>query len=301
MSVPDSLSEPLPVPNAGSGFSASPDLCRSLVNASGAGAVPTGMRTVCAGILAAALLTACATSGGDAAPPTSRSPQASATQSPVGCLRSDGNCLGVLAAGRHTSASFAVFGVPGEGQLTYRSDEGTWANSLDHAAGYWFQPADEYAASNGDATLRGVYLFSDVAAAKQSYTSCPEESDTSVGTDAASLLRWVRRLPHLRTAELPALRTADGTARGVSVRAVPGAEGACYDNATVRTLVASRPGALDPYVWGITQHDRIDLYAEDLGGGHTVGILLYAPDGRITPAFRAAAEKLVVTFRFTEP
>ena len=221
------------------------------------------------------------------------------TASAERCLRSDGNCLGALAPGKYTSSAFAVFGTPERGHLAYSVADDFWANALDHPAGYWFQSAREYKASNGDATLAGVYLFSDAAAARQDYPGCGEASDTSVKTDAASLITWIKHLPAVTTKELPPVKTARGTAQGVSVVAKPGAKAACLDGETVRTLIASRPKAWDPYIWGITKSDRIDAYFQNLGGGHTVAILVYAPDRTAVPAeLSGSATRLISSFRF---
>ena len=217
------------------------------------------------------------------------------------CLRVDGNCLGTLVPGDFASTQFAAFGSPGTDQFTYSVTDSTWANALDHAAGYWFQGADAYDGSNGDAVLEGVYLFSDAAASKQAYPECAEESDPSVPTDAASLIRWVRGLPDLETEPVESLVTASGSAPGIRIRATPGVFGACYDGATVRTFVASRPGAADPYVWGITATEAIEAHFLDLGAGHTVAILFYAPGGTLRPEFVRRARQLAASFAFHDP
>ena len=255
-------------------------------------------------VLAAVLCSAAVGCGGtsDGKPAASTTQTVSTTTAPATrCLRSDGNCLGALAPGKYTSSAFAVFGTPEKGHLAYSVADHSWANALDHPAGYWFQSARGYKASNGDATLAGVYLFSDAAAARQNYPACSEESDTSVKTDAASLVTWIKQLPAITTKDLPPLKTALGTAQGVSVVAKPSAKGACSDNETVRTLIASRPQAVDPYIWGITRSDRIDAYFQDLEGGHTVAILIYIPDKTAVPTeLFSSSARLISSFRFVQ-
>jgi hypothetical protein len=274
-----------------------------------------GARRVGAGA-ALALLTACLTAcGGDAgvaggggrtAPVTSTTSGASQGSESTedsrtsACLRSDGNCLGALAPGDYTSSAFAAFGTAGQGQLSYSVADDSWANALDHEAGYWFQEADAYALSNGDSFLDGVYLFADTAAAAQDYPACSEASDPSVGTDPTSLIDWIRGLPGVRTTPVPDVVTASGRAPGVLMQAKPGARPHCSDLVTVRTFIASRSGALDGYVWGLSGSEVIEAHFEDVGG-HTVAILFYSAHGDLSPRLARSSRRLASSFEFTAP
>ena len=69
----------------------------------------------------------------------------------------------------------------------------------------------------------------------------------------------------------------------------------------MRTFVASRPGAVDPYVWGITGTELIEAHFLDVGDGHTVAILLYAPDGELSGEFMRSTRRLASTFTVSDP
>ncbi|WP_425861978.1 hypothetical protein [Arthrobacter sp. TWP1-1] len=214
------------------------------------------------------------------------------------CLRADGGCLGVLAPGAYESVHFTTFSEPSLGQFSYVVDA-SWANALDHTPAYWLQRADAYAASNGDAQLPGVYIWGDVAAAAQTFPSCPEESDPAGPTEAADLLAWMTTLPGVIATPISA-QIGGTTVDGLDIVVDPATSSTCYGSVPVVLLIAGRQGAPDPYLWGVTSPERAQVFLLDLGGGHTAAVFIQAPtaefDALLTPA-----KDLIATFKFTAP
>jgi hypothetical protein len=237
-------------------------------------------------------------SGAGPAPTTSKSaPTQPATG---GCLRADGGCLGVLVPGSYKSENFNTFGAASAGQLAYKVSNDFWANALDHEAGYWFQLAKPYAAGNGDDFLPGVYVFADVAPALQKFPSCPEESDPSGPTDVSGLLSWTAALPGLRVTKVSNIQVGDKRASGIDILIDPATATNCSWGSPFVPVIASRPNASDAYMYGVSEGERERIYLADLGGGHTVGIILDAPTADFD-ALVAPALKLISTFTFTAP
>lgn len=230
--------------------------------------------------------------------PVASSPTSTPQETEDPCLRDDGGCLGVLTPGAYESVNFTTFGDPSPGQLSYTVDE-TWANALDHTPAYWFQRADAYAASNGDAQLPGVYVWGDVAAAAQTFPACPETSDPAGPTDAAGLLEWMATLPGVTATPLNAL-IGDTTAAGLDIVVDPATASTCNGAGPVALLIAARQGAPDPYLWGVTSAERAQVFPLDLGDGHTAAVFIQAPTTEFD-ALLPAAQSLIATFEFTAP
>lgn len=228
------------------------------------------------------------------------SPVTEPQKSPVGCLRADGGCLGVLSPGEYKSAHFTTFGQFSPGQLTFSVSDGYWANALDHNPAYWFEPAIPYAAGTGDDPLPGVFVWGDVAAASQSFPSCPETSDPAGPTDAAGLIQWISKLPAVTATPVQGLIAGGASVDGVEVVVDSATAPRCDGTGQVALLIAGRPNAPDPYLWGVTTHERAQVFLVDLGEGHLAAIFIQAPnDGfdKLLPE----ARKLMATFQFTAP
>ncbi|WP_269939203.1 hypothetical protein [Arthrobacter sp. HY1533] len=240
------------------------------------------------------LMTGCAGSPAQVAPSSTSVLEDTAD----GCLRTDGGCLGVLSPGAHKSVHFTTFGEPSAGQFSYTVDS-SWANALDHTPSYWFQRADAYAASNGDAQLPGVYVWGDVAAAAQTFPSCPEESDPAGPTEAVDLLAWMTTLRGVIATPISA-RIGGATVDGLDIRVDPATSLTCDGAGPYALLIAGRQGAPDPYLWGVSSVERAQVFLLDLGGGHTAAVFIQAPTAEFD-ALLPPAQDLIATFKFTAP
>lgn len=188
------------------------------------------------------------------------------------CRDASRNCLGVLDPGTHKSTFLDVFNTGEPGQLTYTVGGG-WANTLDHVPSYWIRPKADYLADDWDATTSGIYIWTNVAAAMQVNT-CPEESDTTVDTSAASLTNWLTGLPGLTIVKRPSI-TIDGHRAFVLDVRIDGTEALCDQDAP---LLANRPGAPDPWVNGIHTGEAHRLILFDLPDGHTAEVVVAGPE-----------------------
>ena len=211
---------------------------------------------------------------GNAAPGSSATPSVTVSAGTAACRDASRNCLGVLDPGTYESTFIDVFGTGRAGQLTYKVGGG-WANTLDHQPSYWIRPQADYLADDWDVTTSGIYIWANVAAAKQVNT-CPEESDTTVGTSAADLADWLYGLPGLSIVRRPSI-TVDGQRAFVMDVRIPGTEALCDMDAP---LLANRPGAPDPWVNGIHIGEVHRLILFDLPGGHTAEVVVAGPEAR---------------------
>lgn len=207
--------------------------------------------------------------------PSATAPEASESSDPPadasGCQDPSRNCLGVLDPGTYQSTYLDVFATGNAGQFTYTVGPG-WANTLDHVPSYWLRPEDTYQEPDWDYATSGIYVWTNVAAAKQEST-CPEESDTSVGTGAADLADWLSQLPGLTVKEQPS-RTIDGHRAIVLDVQVTGAQALCGADAP---MFANRPGAPDPWVNGINTSEANRVMLFDLPDGHTAEVVVAGP------------------------
>lgn len=191
-----------------------------------------------------------------------------------GCRDATRNCLGVLDPGTYHSTFVDVFGTGKAGQLTYTVGPG-WANTLDHEPSYWIRPKADYLAADWDSTSSGIYVWVNVAAAKQ-VSTCPEKSDTKVGTGAASLADWLSGLPGLSVTKRPSTSIDGHRAIVLDVR-VSGSSALCGSDAP---LLANRPGAPDTWVNGINASEAQRVMLFDLPGGHTAEVVVAGPRPR---------------------
>ena len=226
------------------------------------------------------------------APTTTPASSATLSVGTAGCRDTSRNCLGVLAPGTYRSTYLDVFGTGKPGQLTYTVGGG-WANTLDHQPSYWIRPKADYLAADWDATTSGIYIWTNVAAAKQ-VSTCPEESDTTVGTSAASLANWLTDLPGLSVIRRQSI-TVDGQRAFVLDVRIPGADALCEQDAP---LLANRPGAPDPWVNGIHTGEAHRLILFDLPGGHTAEVVVAGPETRFKRLL-ARARPVIASLRFT--
>ena len=243
---------------------------------------------------AVGLMAGCAGSPQPLAPSSTSRPEATSG----GCLRVDGGCLGVLAPGAYESVHFTTFGETSLGQLSYAVD-GSWANALDHTPAYWFQRADAYAASNGDAQLAGVYVWGDVAAAAQTFPSCPEESDPAGPAAAADLLTWMTTLRGVMATPITA-KVGATPVDGLDIVIDSATSSTCDGAGPYALLIAGRQAAPDPYLWGVSSVERAQVFFLDLGGGHTAAIFIQAPKAEFD-ALLSPAHDLIATFKFIAP
>lgn len=208
--------------------------------------------------------------------PSATGPEVSGSSSDAppktsGCRDSTRNCLGVLEPGTYRSTSIDVFGTGKPRQLTYTVGRG-WANTLDHLPSYWIRPQGAYLADDWDVSTSGIYVWANVAAAKQ-VKGCPEESDTRVNTSAGKLAEWLSGLPGLSFVRRPPVVIDGHRALVLDVR-VAGTHALCGSDAP---LLANRPGAPDPWVNGINTSEAQRVMLFDLPGGHTAEVVVAGP------------------------
>ena len=225
------------------------------------------------------------------APSSSASP-ADPSAEIVGCRDATRNCLGVLDPGTYHSAFLDVFGTGKAGQFTYTVGPG-WANTLDHLPSYWIRPKDDYLADGWDPTTSGIYVWTNVAAAKQ-VSTCPEESDTKVPTGAASLADWLSGLPGLSITKRPSISIDGHRAIVLDVR-VSGTSALCGSDAP---MLANRPGAPDKWVNGINISEAQRVMLFDLPEGHTAEVVVAGPRPRFQELV-ARSQPVIASLHFT--
>jgi hypothetical protein len=265
----------------------------------------TTHRAITVTTVLAATLISLALSGCSGAGPAPTNSKSASTQSTIdACLSEDGNCLGVLEPGSYKSQNFNTFGAASVGQLAYKVGDDSWANELDHQGAYWFQRAKAYTAGIGDGHVADIYVYSDVAPALQEYPACPMASDPSGPSDASGLVNWISDLPGLTVTPIKDLQMGKLSAKGVDVVIDLNTASKCSgdggDGVPFVPVISSRPVAPDPYMIGISEGEKVRIYSVDVGGGHTVGILIDAPTAEFD-ALVAPAQKLISTFTFTAP
>lgn len=209
-----------------------------------------------------------------------------------GCHDASSLCLGLLGPGTFHSQHIDVFGTSAAGQLTYTVGSG-WANALDHVPSYWLRPQADYLAADWDTTTSGIYIWANVAAAKQVNT-CPEESDTKVGTGAASIARWLSGLPGLSVKRQPSTSIDGHRAVVLDVR-VSSTSALCGSYAP---LLANRPGVTDTWVNGISTSEAQRLMLIDLPGGHTTEVVVAGPRPRFKELV-ASSRPVIASLHFT--
>lgn len=229
--------------------------------------------------------------------PSATGPEVSGSSSDLapqtsGCRDATRNCLGVLEPGTYHSTFIDVFGTGKPRQLTYTVGHG-WANTLDHLPSYWIRPKTAYLAADWDVTTSGIYVWANVAAAKQ-VSTCPEESDTRVGTSAASLADWLSGLPGLMFARRPSVVIDGHRAIVLDVR-VSGTRALCGSDAP---LLANRPGAPDTWVNGINISEAQRVMLFDLPGGHTAEVVVAGPRTQFNHLV-ATSRPVIASLHFT--
>jgi hypothetical protein len=204
----------------------------------------------------------------------------------------------VLQPGDYQSTNIDLFGTGRPGQLSYTVPQG-WANTLDHQPAYWLRPAVDYAADDsydGNETTSGIYVWGDVAAARQG-SSCAEWSDETVDTDPTSLSAWMAGLPGLVVTP-PTAGTIDGKSL-VEFDIMLDAEVAplCPWGRFV-PLLAGRPGAEDSYMWGIGAGEQMRMRIIDLGDGHTASVIIDGP-AEVFDELLQMSEPVIDSLRFS--
>lgn len=220
---------------------------------------------------------------------------ASATLRP--CRAHVSMCQGELAAGTYSSIRTDLVGTGKPGQVSVTVPQG-WANTLDHQPAYWLRPVQDYyadPAEDGNDTSSGIYVWGDVAAARQD-GPCAEISDPTVHTDARSLARWMQSIKGLRVKPLPSEPLSGVAATVVDLQLganPPQCEGEPY-----AVIIASRPGAPDAYGWGVGEKNQARLWLLDLGGGHTSGVFVIGPKATFG-ALLSRAEPILATLKLS--
>jgi predicted small lipoprotein YifL len=233
--------------------------------------------------------------------PTSSSPavsSADASPSTATCRDPSKHCLGVLVPGSYASEFIDLFGTGNPKQVTYSVPRG-WANTLDHQPGYWLRPAADYLAdpgSDGNDTTSGIYIWGNVAAARQS-TACAEASDPSVMSDATSLAAWMKGLRGLEAKTRPDTEISGHKAVVLDLTLNPTKSQRC-SSGPFTPLLASRPNAPDAYMTGIGANESIRMMLIDLPGGHTAAVLIDSPTKQ-WPALLDASKPILATLQLT--
>ena len=129
-------------------------------------------------------------------------------------------------------------------------------------------------------------MWADVAAAIQD-GSCAEKSDTSVGLDAESVAEWMRQLPGIIVSDQPDETVAGMRAIVLDIQYAPSPGSTCTGERVV-PLLASRPGAPDASVLGITEYQRLKLMLVDLTPDHTAAVYVAGPEVRFSDLVIAA-------------
>lgn len=196
-------------------------------------------------------------------------------------------CKGELFAGTYSSTNTDLFSTGRSGQISVTVPQG-WANTLDHQPAYWLRPTQDYyadPATDGNGTSSGIYVWGDVAAARQG-GPCAEISDPTVRTDARSLAKWMRSIKGVSAKPLPSESLSGLPATMLDLEL--GADPPQCDGSPYAVLIASRPGAPDAYGWGMGKGEQARLWLLDLGGGHTAGVFVIGPKATFGTLLRRA-------------
>ena len=189
------------------------------------------------------------------------------------CRAEVSTCQGELAPGMYSSKRTDLVGTGKPGQVSVTVPNG-WANTLDHQPAYWLRPVEDYygdPAADGNDTSSGIYVWGDVAAARQK-GPCAEISDPTVSTDAQSLATWMRTIKGVTVTPRPSEKISGIAATVVDLQL--GADPPQCQGGSYAVLIASRPDAPDAYAWGVGEADQARLWLLDLGGGHTSAVFV---------------------------
>ena len=222
----------------------------------------------------------------------------------VSCRNTDDDCLGAVSAGPYRSTNLDLFGTRRYGQLMFDLPTG-WANTADFTSNYFIRPAADYAAdpaSDGNDTVSGIYVWPDVAAAEQD-AGCTEVADSAVGTDATSIANWLDAHPGLDVSNRSESAIDGYSTTAMDLRVDPAWTTTCpfiTDGSGFVSLVAARPGASVPFMWGIATVEAMRLILIDLVSDHTAAIFIETTKG--DSAFASlvtAATPIINSFKFS--
>jgi hypothetical protein len=247
---------------------------------------PPFARTAYVAAVAIILLAGCESIRGSQAQP-SPSPSASATASPP-CHPLGGTCLGDLAAGTYTTATFRP-------QTTYTVPSG-WNNGMDLPTSFLLARTDDPVVDlyGGNA----IQVTSNVAAAAQ---NCDERAEPGVGRTAQAFALWLAGLPAVRSPG-PRPTTLGGlTGFVIDAQLAPTWTGSCPFGAgsLIPVTIAGDPAQFRRQRAILPAGVSIRLYILDRPDGGNIAILVSdIPDGISFADYLVAATPVVGSMHF---
>jgi hypothetical protein len=215
-------------------------------------------------------------------------------------------CSGNLAPGGYTSTNFPH-------RVNYTVPAG-WAASWDTSKSYSLErQADfinegRFRSANVGPT---IYLFPDPEAAIQD-ASCNVTTQPGIGSSPEALATWVANRPGIVTSKPTSIAIGGLTGRMVDVKVATAWSKLCGtldghgDRQTILVPyialvrgVGSGGGPTDRWEWGANRPERQRYIFVDIGGGHTVAIVLDAPLPTEFDQLVADATPIVQTMTFT--
>lgn len=219
------------------------------------------------------------------------------------CAAAGDFCLGSLEAGMYLSGYFEPRPEgefePRFGALTYSVPDG-WAAYADLPDSYGLTSGSEYAAYDGSdcfdcpGTRDAITLLSDPGAATE---DCGEEQNVpGVGFGAEDLLGWMQSHPGLEVGDVTESTINGFSARSFTITAASDWTGTCdLENPFVAVPVFYR---VDSYHWTLSPDQSYGVTLIDIGGGHTVAVMVDAADEGQLDDFMAEAAPIIATFDF---
>jgi hypothetical protein len=221
------------------------------------------------------------------------------------CRNPDDECLGNLDPGTYSSHYFEprleIAWAPRFGALTVTVPEG-WANYADVGDVYGLTPRSDYEAFDGadcydcPGTRDVITVLSDPGAATE---DCLEEENVpGVGFSADGLFGWISQHRGLIVTGVEE-RTINGrAATSFLLETAADWTGTCGENPFVAVPIFYR---LDGYHWALGVGAAYHVTLMDLGGGHTVAVVVDSANDDELEAFVDQAIPIIETLDFPEP
>lgn len=175
----------------------------------------------------------------------------------IGCPTRGQDCLGELEAGRHASVNFDPFGDSSYGEVDYEITDG-WSSTADEKDRLTLRaPGAE------DATVHGLYLFADVAAAKNDCTGTATASG-----DATAIARQLSNIPALNAS------ASETTVDGYPAHVLDLSSAGSLPCTGRQPLLASNPNGVTSWTLSIGQDQAMHLVLVDLPTQRTMAIAI---------------------------
>jgi hypothetical protein len=233
----------------------------------------------------------------------------------VACKPVSQACLGRLPAGSYATTNFEPrrtgLYAPRFGAMTYEVPDG-WANYADDDSLFGLTPEDDWNGFQPDDGAHGgdcyncpgtrdlIHVLSDPHAARQ---DCSPEYEPGVGTTAADLRQWLQHHPGLDMRDVRSVTVGGRPAVSMVITARSDwTIDTCRSGIKPANFVAVPVFFREErWHWLLPPITSYGVVLIDIGGGHTVAVMIDTAKEADVDRFMATAMPIIETFDFPEP